>query len=114
MANPLLLRAQARIQELEEELEAERSMRSKSEKTRQQLEAEIEDMADRLDEAGGATSAQVEVNRKREQELAKVRRDLEESHLQHEQAMSQLKKRHQDAVNELADQNDQLQKAKAK
>ena len=38
----------------------------------------------RLDEAGGATAAQVELNKKREAELAKLRRDLEEATIQHE------------------------------
>lgn len=50
---------QARIEELEEELEAERAARSKVEKQRNELQHELEDLSDRLDEAGGATAAQV-------------------------------------------------------
>lgn len=50
---------QARIEELEEELEAERAARSKIEKQRNELQHELEDLSDRLDEAGGATAAQV-------------------------------------------------------
>lgn len=38
-------------------------------------------MSERLDEAGGATAAQIEVNKKREAELSKLRRDLEENNL---------------------------------
>ena len=43
---------------------------------------ELDDLAERLDEAGGATAAQVELNKKREAELAKLRRDLEEAAIQ--------------------------------
>ena len=50
---------QGRIEELEEELEAERQARSKVEKQRQALQQELDDLAERLDEAGGATQAQV-------------------------------------------------------
>jgi hypothetical protein len=55
-------------------------------------------MNDRLEEAGGATTTQVEMNKKREAELAKLRRDLEEANLQHEATSAQLRKKHQDAV----------------
>lgn len=54
---------QARIEELEEELEAERSARAKVEKQRNELQMELEDLTDRLDEAGGATAAQVSHSR---------------------------------------------------
>lgn len=40
-------------------MEAERSARSKVEKQRNELQMELEDLNDRLDEAGGATAAQV-------------------------------------------------------
>ena len=50
---------QARIEELEEELEAERQARSKVEKQRNGLQQEMDELAERLDEAGGATQAQV-------------------------------------------------------
>ena len=50
---------QARIAELEEELEAERQARSKVEKQRSSLQNELDELSERLDEAGGATQAQV-------------------------------------------------------
>lgn len=53
---------QARIEELEEELEAERAARSKVEKQRNEVQHELEDLSDRLDEAGGATAAQVSIS----------------------------------------------------
>merc|ERR1712002_93510 len=56
---------QSRIEVNEEELEAERQARSKSEKQRGTLARELDDLSERLDEAGGATSAQIELNKKR-------------------------------------------------
>ncbi|CAF3330941.1 unnamed protein product [Rotaria sp. Silwood1] len=105
---------QARIEELEEELENERQSRTKTEKQRADIARELDEVHDRLEEAGGATTAQVEMNKKRESELAKLRRDLEEANLQHEATAAQLRKKHQDAVNEMGEQIDQLQKLKNK
>ncbi len=48
-----------RIEELEEELEAQRSARSKTEKQRGELSRELEELSERLDEAGGASAVQV-------------------------------------------------------
>ena len=50
---------QSRIEANEEELEAERQARSKAEKQKGSLAMELDDLAERLDEAGGATAAQV-------------------------------------------------------
>ena len=105
---------QGRIEELEAELEAERQARAKAERQRSDLAREIEDLGHRLDEAGGATNAQVELNKKREAELNKLRKDLEEANIQHESLLSGLKKKQQDAIQEMNDQIDQLLKMKAK
>ena len=109
-----LIQSQSRIEELEEELEAERQARAKAEKQRADLSREIEELSERLEEAGGATSSQIELNKRREAEMAKLRRDLEEANIQHEQAMSNLRKKHNDSVAELSEQLDQLNKTKAK
>jgi len=54
------------------------------------------------------------LNKKREAELAKLRRDLEAANVNHESQLSALRKKHNDAVAEMGDQLDQLQKGKAK
>ncbi|XP_063225491.1 myosin heavy chain, muscle isoform X17 [Bacillus rossius redtenbacheri] len=105
---------QARIEELEEEVEAERQARAKAEKQRADLARELEELGERLEEAGGATSAQIELNKKREAELSKLRRDLEEANIQHESTLVNLRKKHNDAVAEMGEQIDQLNKLKAK
>ena len=54
----------ARVEEWEEELEAERQARAKSERQKSELVKELEELTDRLEEAAGATSAQMELNKK--------------------------------------------------
>ncbi|XP_062930311.1 myosin-4-like [Mobula hypostoma] len=105
---------QARIEELEEEVEAERTARAKAEKQRSDYSRELEEISERLEEAGGATSVQIELNKKREAEFQKMRRDLEESTLQHEATAAALRKKQADSVAELGEQIDNLQRVKQK
>uniref|UniRef100_W5L9M3 Myosin, heavy chain b n=1 Tax=Astyanax mexicanus TaxID=7994 RepID=W5L9M3_ASTMX len=105
---------QARIEELEEEIETERAARAKIEKQRSDLSRELEEISERLEEAGGATAAQIEMNKKREADFQKLRRDLEESTLQHEATAAGLRKKHADTVAELGEQIDNLQRVKQK
>merc|ERR1712062_614243 len=105
---------QGRVEEMEEELEAERQARAKAERQRSDLARELESLGERLNEAGGATVAQVELNKKREAEVGKLRKDLEEAHIQHESTLMNLKKKHQDAVSEMSEQIDTLSNMKAK
>ncbi|XP_034448658.1 myosin-4-like [Hippoglossus hippoglossus] len=105
---------QARTEELEEEIESERSTRAKVEKQRSELSRELEEIIERLEEAGGATAAQAELNKKRDSEFHRLRRDLEESTLQHESIAATLRKKQADSVAELSDQIDNLQRVKQK
>ncbi|NXW52570.1 MYSS protein, partial [Nyctiprogne leucopyga] len=105
---------QARIEELEEEIEAERTARAKAEKHRADLSRELEEISERLEEAGGATAAQIDMNKKREAEFQKMRRDLEEATLQHEATAAALRKKHADSTAELGEQIDNLQRVKQK
>merc|ERR1739848_52003 len=93
---------------------AERQARAKAERQRSDLARELERLGERLNEAGGATNAQVELNKKREAEVGKLRKDLEEAHIQQESTMMNLKRKHQDAVAEMSEQIDQLNKMKSK
>merc|ERR1711970_1700915 len=104
----------ARIDELEDDYKSEIAAKAKAEKAKQALARNVEEIGDRLDEAGGATAAQVELNKKREVELAKFRRDLEEMNIQHEAVLSSLRKKHNDAIAEMSEQVDYLNKMKAR
>ena len=54
------------------------------------------------------------MNKKRETEFQKLRRDLEEATLQHEATAAALRKKHADSVAELGEQIDNLQRVKQK
>ncbi len=56
----------------------------------------------------------MDMNKKREAELHALRRDLDEQQIQSEAQLTSLKKKQQDAVNELSEQVDQLSKVKSK
>merc|ERR1711910_133884 len=105
---------QGRIEELEEELDAERQARAKAEKQRSDLAKEMERIGDRLADAGGASAAQLELNKKREAEVGRLRKDLEEATINNESVLMNLKKKHQDAISEMTEQIDCLSKAKSK
>uniref|UniRef100_A0A8C3NT45 Uncharacterized protein n=1 Tax=Geospiza parvula TaxID=87175 RepID=A0A8C3NT45_GEOPR len=94
--------------------EQKRTSRAKAEKHRADLSRELEEISERLEEAGGATAAQVEMNKKREAEFQKMRRDLEEATLQHEATAAALRKKHADSTAELGEQIDNLQRVKQK
>merc|ERR1712055_745742 len=89
-------------------------MRAKVEKQRSDLSRELEEMGERLEEAGGQTAAQIELNKRREAEMAKLRRDLEESNLAHEAQVSTLRKKHADTAAEMSEAIDNLQRVKQK
>merc|ERR1712218_675914 len=105
---------QARVEAAEEELEAERQARAKAERQRSDLAREIEQLGDRYDEASGATVAQVELNKKREAEIVKLRKDVEEANIANASVLSNLKRKQGDSTLEMQEQIDALQKMKAK
>jgi hypothetical protein len=62
------------------------------------LGRELDDLAERLEESMGQTQAQVELNKRREGEMVKLKRDLEEANLAHETTISLFRKKHADQV----------------
>ena len=67
-----------------------------------------------MNEATGTTAAQVELNKKREAMLGKLRKDLEEAHIQNECILASLRKKHAEALAECSEQIDLLNKMKHK
>merc|ERR1712212_514688 len=105
---------QGRVEAMEEELEAERQARAEAERQRSDLAREIDQLGERLDEASGATTAQVELNKKRESEVNKLRKDVEEANIQQESILSNLKRKQGDTTAEMTEQIDALGKMKSK
>jgi len=105
---------QTRLEELDEELVIERQNRAKAEKNRAALSRDIEDLGSRLEDAGNNTATQIELNKKRESELAKLKAELEESNIAHEGTLAALRQKHNNNMSELGEQIDGLAKMKAK
>merc|ERR1712001_542054 len=105
---------QGRVEAMEEELEAERQARAKAERQRSDLAREIDSLGERLDEASGATTAQVELNKERDAEVNKLRKDVEEANIQQESILGNLKRKQGDAIAEMSEQIDALGKMKSK
>merc|ERR1711899_328147 len=104
----------ARIEELEEELNVERGNRAKAEKSRTMLKKDIEDISSRLEEAGSNTATQVELNKKREGELARLKAELEELNIAQEGTLAALRMKHNNTMADLGEQIDQLNANKVK
>merc|ERR1712012_1508122 len=104
---------QCRVDELDEELACERANRAKAEKNRSLLSRDLEDLGTRLEEAGSNTSTQIELNKKREAELAKLKVDLDEANIAHEGTLAALRQKHNNSMAELGNQIDAINKNKA-
>merc|ERR1712001_645377 len=105
---------QVPVDELDEELFLERANRAKAEKNRGLLSRDLEDIGTRLEQAGSNTALQIELNKKRESELAKLKADLEESNIGHEGTLAALRQKHNNSMAELGEQIDSINKNKAK
>merc|ERR1711976_675644 len=103
---------QGRLEELDEELAIERANRAKAEKSRAILKKDIEDLGSRLEEAGANTATQVELNKKREAELARLKGELEEMNIAHEGTLAALRQKHNNTMAELGEQIDNLNSSK--
>merc|ERR1711974_577730 len=104
----------ARIEELDEELAVERNNRSKAEKSRTMLKKDIEDIGSRLEEAGSNTATQVELNKKREAELGRIKAELEELNISQEGTLAALRMKHNNTMGDLGEQIDTLNANKVK
>merc|ERR1740123_1582767 len=78
------------------------------------LKKDIEDLGSRLEEAGANTATQVELNKKREAELARLKGELEEINIAHEGTLAALRQKHNNTMSELGEQIDNLNGNKIK
>lgn len=97
---------------MKEELENERTTRAKVERERADLTQDLEDLKERLDEAGATSLAQMEITKQQEARFQKLRHDMEETTRHFEATSASLKKRHAENLAELAGQVEHLQKVR--
>ena len=104
----------ARLEDLDEELALERQNRAKAEKARSILSRDIEDLGQKLEDAGNSTATQIEINKKRETEMYKLKADLDESNIAQESTLAALRQKHNSNMAEMGEQIDSMNKMKTK
>lgn len=103
-----------KIRLLQEDLEYERDIRQRIEREKADLSVTVIQLNERIEEVEAGADGQIEINRKRDAELAKLRKLLEDIHLESEQTQHTLKKKHNEAVADFQDQIDILTKSRTK
>jgi len=105
-------RMEERIRIIQEDLESEQSLRRRIEKEKQGLQVQIITLSERLTEAEGGAESQLDINRKREAEMAKLRKLLEDTHMESETVILTMKKKHQESMMELQEQIESVSRSK--
>ncbi|NWR94906.1 MYH1 protein, partial [Furnarius figulus] len=107
------IQLEAKVKEVTERAEDEEEINAELTAKKRKLEDECSELKKDIDDLE-LTLAKVEMNKKREAEFQKMRRDLEEATLQHEATAAALRKKHADSTAELGEQIDNLQRVKQK
>jgi len=107
-------RFEEQIRVLQEDLESEMSLRRRVEHEKQQFQMQIISLSERLTEAESGSESQLEINRKREAEMAKLRKLLEDVHNESEQQIHTLRTKHQTSMMELQEQIERVSRDKEK
>jgi len=107
-------RFEEQIRVLQEDLESEMQLRRRVEHEKQQFQMQIISLSERLTEAESGSESQLEINRKREAEMAKLRKLLEDVHNESEQQIHTLRTKHQTSMMELQEQIERMSREKEK
>ncbi|XP_017769103.1 PREDICTED: paramyosin, long form-like [Nicrophorus vespilloides] len=109
-----LTRLEDKIRLLHDDLESERELRGRIEREKADLSVQVIQLSERLEEAEGGAESQFEINKKRDTELLKLRKLLEDVHIESEETASMLKRKHQEVVVDFQEQIDTMAKAKSR
>uniref|UniRef100_A0A3Q2Q3Z8 Myosin-10-like n=1 Tax=Fundulus heteroclitus TaxID=8078 RepID=A0A3Q2Q3Z8_FUNHE len=101
-----LREAMSQVSELKEEVENEQKMRERAEKQRRDLGEELEALRTELEDTLDHTVAQQELRSRRETELGELQRCVEEETRRHEAQLSELRIKHNAAIENLQEQLD--------
>merc|ERR1711981_1387831 len=104
---------EAQMNELAEDLDAEKSARVKAEKQKRDLNEELEALKNELLDSLDSTAAQQELRTAREKELASLKKALEEESANHENGIAEMRHKHSGEVTSLNESLDSLKKSKA-
>merc|ERR1719443_199588 len=114
MESSAMRRYEEQIRVLQEDLESEMGLRRRIEHEKQQLQMQIISLSERLTESESGSESQLEINRKREAEMSKLRKLLEDVHNESEQQIHTLRTKHQTSMMELQEQIERLSRDKEK
>ncbi|EDW69116.1 paramyosin, long form isoform X1 [Drosophila novamexicana] len=109
-----LSRLEDKIRLLQDDLEVERELRQRIEREKADLSVQVIQMSERLEEAEGGAEHQFEANRKRDAELLKMRKLLEDVQFESEETATLLKKKHNEIITDFQEQVEILTKNKAR
>jgi chromosome segregation ATPase len=107
-------RFEEQIRVLQEDLDSEMSMRRRVEHEKQSFQMQIISLSERLTEAESGSESQLDINRKREAEMAKLRKLLEDVHTESEHQIHQLRTKHQTSMMELQEHIERVSREKEK
>jgi chromosome segregation ATPase len=107
-------RLEEQLRVINSDLDSEQQLRRRIEREKHELQMQIISLSERLTEAEGGAESQLDINRKREAEMAKLRKLLEDVHMEAEQSIHLLKKKHQEAMMELQEQIEMITRSKEK
>ena len=105
---------QTKGEKIEREIDIEKQCKLQAEIQRSDLAREVEKLVDQLDEANTNTLSQIEMNNKLESKAQEMRKDKEELEISWEATIYKLRKKHQEAYDEMSEQIDTLRKMKTK
>ncbi|XP_015236697.1 PREDICTED: myosin-10-like isoform X6 [Cyprinodon variegatus] len=111
-AQRALREASSQVSELKEEVENERVMRERAEKQRRDLGEELEALRTELEDSLDTTAAQQELRSRREMELNDLQRGIEEETRRHEAQLSEVRIKHNAAIESLQEQLDNSKRAR--
>jgi len=114
MESAAMRRYEEQIRVLQDDLESEMQMRRRVEQEKQQMQMQIISLSERLTEAESGSESQLDINRKREAEMAKLRKLLEDVHTESEQQIHQLRTKHQTSMMELQEQIERISREREK
>merc|ERR1719342_1737997 len=110
----VLQRKEKENSSLNGKVEDEQTLGGKLSTQIKELQARLEELDEKLEETGSNTAAQIALNTRREEELAKLKMELDECNITHESTLAMLRQKHNSSISELGEQIDNLNKLKAK
>ncbi|KAM4703590.1 myosin-10-like isoform 1-T1 [Rhinophrynus dorsalis] len=103
---------QSQLAEVQEDMETERAARAKAEKQRRDLGEELEALKTELEDTLDSTAAQQELRAKRDLEVSDLKKTIEEEAKVHEAQISEIRQRHNQVMEDLSEQMEQLRRFK--